>query len=333
MNWHELAAKAAFALVLLTAAASAAQPLPSYAFVVAENGASLELVSLPPVQSNESRLAVFSLPTDADIAVSGALYAANGSSLLVSRSANTTALVAIRSSQLTSKRGAEWTFAASLSPSFSVSNVDLLLPPGAVFANSTPPVVFVIARNDSVQLEWNATDSNFISAGYRLANIAVGTPSPSASTPAPSPSAPQPTPAATPQKDNYLLLAIALVLLIAGMAYIFRNKLVRAPPESGILEKEGKREKQEKTSWEEKGGLSQGQSNLLRALSDNDAKIVQAIRDAGGEVKRFELERQLGMAKSSLALSLRRLEQKNIVTVERSAVFQRIALSGWFKAL
>ncbi len=315
MNSSELRFLALAALGFCLALAPLAVALPSYTFVVSENGAVLELASFPAAQANESHLVVMDLPSDAgEPVVSGALYAVANNTLLLSRSRNTTALVAFTTSLFTSKQGGEWSFAANLSRQFSQADVIVFLPRRAELLFFSPARMRVGPRNDSLALSWNSTAGQAIYLQYAFENGPAVAQANASTSVLPIPQR-GPSPVSTTPFAAFVLIT-ALVLLIAyGLwNYLAAGKKVVPQPTPALL--------------------TPGQQNILRTLSDNDAKVVQAIASsAGGEVKRFLLERNLGFAKSSLALSLRRLEQKNIVSVDRALVFQRVRLSDWFKSL
>lgn len=330
MNGPELRWKTLFLLFILfsiLAHAAGAPGLVSYTLVASENGAVLVLASFPPLELNASRLVHLPLPGDAGSpVVSGALYSVVNRSLLLSRS-NSGILVAFRSNQLTEKHKSIWNLSLPLSPGFPQSDVRLLLPRQAILEEAVPAGPFVLPRNDSLELQWNATSSKTISVSYSFPAEAI----PSAS---PSPSALPLPPQTHPISLLPFLLLAFLILLVAG--YAFRAKLrpklaavFRGPPPAIPPENRGAGQ----TNALSGSGFTAGQSNILRTLTEGDVKIVEALFHAGGEIKRFELEKQTGLAKSSLALSLRRLEEKHIVAVERNLAFQRVRLSEWFAGL
>ncbi len=316
MNWSELR----FALLLFLAAEfSAGLELPSYDFVVSESGAVFALARFPAAGLNESRLVVLDLPADAgEPVVSGALHAVRNNSLLLSRSTNTTALTAFTTSHFTTKQGRDWSFSANFSPSFGLQDGRVLLPARATLLFYSPARAFVLPRNDSIELQWNSTRAKSIVVEYRLEapplqpRGVIGEAISASALP----------PAVQPLQPFFAFALIAA--LVALIAYAIHQYLERRrQPLPGAPPPEGR----------ETRLLSPGQANVVRTLSENDARVVEAIAQAGGEAKRFELEKKLGFAKSSLALSLRRLEEKNIVVVERALVFQRVSLSEWFSEL
>jgi len=78
---------------------------------------------------------------------------------------------------------------------------------------------------------------------------------------------------------------------------------------------------------------SSGKQNVLKTLSGNETKIVSMLLHNDGGMQRNRLERESGIAKSSLASSLQNLEKKNIITVDRNYSTHFVELTEWFKQL
>jgi uncharacterized membrane protein len=78
---------------------------------------------------------------------------------------------------------------------------------------------------------------------------------------------------------------------------------------------------------------NEGIENVMNTLTDNELTIVNALIQNKGEMKRNKLEKTSGLAKSSLASALYRLEQRNILEVDRSGAIHYIRLTDWFKSL
>ena len=79
--------------------------------------------------------------------------------------------------------------------------------------------------------------------------------------------------------------------------------------------------------------LTRGKQNVLKALTANESKIVNTLLHAGGGMRRNDLERQSGIAKSSLASSLYNLEQRNIIQVDKNTSVHYVEVTEWFKSL
>ncbi|MCK4327831.1 MAG: BlaI/MecI/CopY family transcriptional regulator [Candidatus Diapherotrites archaeon] len=71
---------------------------------------------------------------------------------------------------------------------------------------------------------------------------------------------------------------------------------------------------------------------MLKTLSDNEKKVMDLVVGNGG-MKRNVLERESGLAKSSLATTLSQLEKKKLVAVKRTATVHYVDVTGWFKGL
>jgi uncharacterized membrane protein len=70
--------------------------------------------------------------------------------------------------------------------------------------------------------------------------------------------------------------------------------------------------------------------NLLRTLSDNERKVVEALIASGGQMRRSKVERKTGISKSSLAGALKNLERKKIVELDKTYKTHSIKLTEWF---
>ncbi|MFH1225010.1 MAG: hypothetical protein V1676_04365 [Candidatus Diapherotrites archaeon] len=71
----------------------------------------------------------------------------------------------------------------------------------------------------------------------------------------------------------------------------------------------------------------------MKALSENERKVISLLASAGGEMKRNILERKSGLAKSSLASCLNMLERKNVVIIDKTSTTHFIRFTDWFKEL
>lgn len=79
--------------------------------------------------------------------------------------------------------------------------------------------------------------------------------------------------------------------------------------------------------------LSPGKQNVLKTLTGNETKIVNILLQNSGGLRRNDLEKTSGIAKSSLASCLHNLEQRNIVHVDKSLSVHYVELTEWFKSL
>ncbi|MBI4146355.1 hypothetical protein HY489_03385 [Candidatus Woesearchaeota archaeon] len=79
--------------------------------------------------------------------------------------------------------------------------------------------------------------------------------------------------------------------------------------------------------------VTEGQLNIIRAANPNEAKVLKIILHNQGHVKRNTLEKESGLSKSSLASTLKNLERKNLIAIDRRFFVHYIALTDWFKEL
>ena len=73
--------------------------------------------------------------------------------------------------------------------------------------------------------------------------------------------------------------------------------------------------------------------HVMKALSPNEALIVEIMIQKEGAIRRNELEKQTKLAKSSLASSLYNLEKRNIVIVDKTNVVHFVKFTEWFNNL
>ncbi len=73
--------------------------------------------------------------------------------------------------------------------------------------------------------------------------------------------------------------------------------------------------------------------NIIKTLPPNETKIVELLMENDGEMKRSIAERKLEIAKSSLAVSLKNLERKNIIKVDRTSASHYLRFTSWFNEL
>jgi uncharacterized membrane protein len=71
----------------------------------------------------------------------------------------------------------------------------------------------------------------------------------------------------------------------------------------------------------------------MNTLTDNELIIVNILFENSGGMKRNKLEKTSDLAKSSLASALYRLEERNILEVDKSGAMHYIKLTEWFRSL
>jgi uncharacterized membrane protein len=73
--------------------------------------------------------------------------------------------------------------------------------------------------------------------------------------------------------------------------------------------------------------------NILKTLPMNENKIMEVLLENNGEMKRSKLEKTSGISKSSLAASLKNLEKKKIIEVDKTYKSHYVKLTKWFNEL
>lgn len=79
--------------------------------------------------------------------------------------------------------------------------------------------------------------------------------------------------------------------------------------------------------------ITDGQLNIMRAANPNEALVMQILLKYNGRIKRNTLEKETKLSKSSLASTLKNLEKKNIINIDRTFFVHYITLTDWFKSL
>lgn len=279
-----------------------------YESIVAENGNALVIINL-----QGSGTINIPLPEDAsqNLDVEDALYvkASNGIDVSVGSAGN--ASVYFTSSLLTEKKGAYWLFALSLPEGFESISVSISLPSNSVI-NSTSPQAVISESDNSKLVEWNSilSGTKTVSINYFFKET---------------------PPEKQSQDFTFIISVIFAVIIIAVIAFFAlknKNKKIELKESKG---KELVAVKEELPAVKEK--VTQGQKNLLKAFTQNQRKVVELLLEFGGEIKRNQLEKESKISKSSLAATLYQLEQRNVISIDKTNVVHFIRLTDWFKGL
>ncbi|MEW6295470.1 MAG: hypothetical protein AB1467_04210 [Candidatus Diapherotrites archaeon] len=292
-------------LILLSVSAKAISL--GYQSIVAENGNALVIIRL-----QGSGTINVPLPEDApqNLEVEDALYVKASNGIDVSIGSAVSASVYFTSSLLTEKNEGNWLFTLSLPEGFESISVSISLPKNSVI-NSTSPKAAISESDTSKIVEWNA-----IPPGTKTASIGYSF---------------KETPQEEQGTDLILIVLVILAVIIIALIifFVFRSKNKK------IESKESKGElvavKEELPAVKEK--ITQGQKNLLKAFTENQRKVVELLLNYNGEVKRNQLEKESRISKSSLAATLYQLEQRNVISIDKTNVVHFIRLTDWFKGL
>jgi len=213
------------------------------------------------------------------------------------------AQVEYTSSFHTRKEQGVWYFDAQVN---SADSVQLLLPKNIQILQSQPRSA--ITKNNKVEVNWQDLLFTNISVSYvRLDS------SPSVLTIPPLP---------TSKPNFFWLLALAVVL--AGSYYFFKSKKAKNKEKTAKIVR---------NSNHDLPTIKDAQMNVIQAANDNEAIVLKLMLKHNGKIKRNALEKESGLSKSSLASSLKNLEKKNIVHIDRSFHVHYLTLSDWFKEL
>jgi len=73
--------------------------------------------------------------------------------------------------------------------------------------------------------------------------------------------------------------------------------------------------------------------SVIKTLSENEKKIVHVLIENKGIMKRSKVEKSTGISKSSLAVSLKNLEKKKILIIDKTYPVHSVKLTEWFNGL
>jgi len=280
------------AMLLLAATASATSSGVCRMYV-AENGYALVMLVI-----EGGGVVVVPLPVDVPYPrVEGAIYVQSTDGVEVSLGVNDTALLAYKSGLLTSKTGGIWNFMLDM-PLLNQTEATLSLPKDAQIMDMEPRGV--------VKNGGNTTDAYWTLSGPATINVTYTF---TEETAIPK-ETPTPTTTINPVKPQdirlmaalFFALVLAAFSLAAGALYIIRRRMTKA-----------------------------NQARLLKTLGENERLVVETLLKNGGGMRRNELERVSGMAKSSLAAVVNNLERKNIIIVDRRYTTHYVEVAETFR--
>lgn len=242
--------------------------------------------------------ATIAIPADVtDLVVEGGTFRREGKSVIVEPSGIAT--VTYVSSLFTRKEEGVWYFENSLP---AVASLVVVLPQAVHVVQAIPKAVF--EKADRWQLGWEDFSGNVSVSYVRVAQAEASQ-----------------NAIVVPLPDSNRTAWFLLFLLVAGIGYYFYRK--RKPV--------AKQEKE--ATMDLPPNIAEGQMNVIRAANPNEALVIKLVLKHNGHVKRNQIERESGLSKSSLASSLKNLEKKNIITIDRTFFVHYITLSQWFRDL
>ncbi len=265
----------------------------SYFFDVAENGETAVTIEL-------TEPAAIAVPADVAVPeVEGGSFVREGKNLIIEPDGAAT--VTYASSLFTRKQEGVWHFENNIP---SADSVVVVLPQAVHVVQAIPKAVF--EKADRWQLSWENINGSISVSYVRVAQAEAARRALTV-----------PLPDYSSRNMGFLLF-----LLIAGIAFYFCRR------QSREVVKEVK-----KLVKEMPPNISEAQMNVIRAANPNEALVLKLLLKHNGHVKRNLLERDSGLSKSSLASSLKNLEKKNIITIDRTFFVHYITLSQWFRDL
>jgi len=270
-----------------------AEIIGDYNIIVAENGDALVTIE---IQGRGT--AFLPIPLDAGSPlIDGALYVKTSSGVNLSIGSTESASVVYKTSLLTGKNLSRWSFSMPLGD-FDSSLITLSLPKNTNIIQTVPSGE-INESSESKNIFWSVGKSQKeINVDYEFVEL-------------------------KPQSQGFdaipIFFAILLIVLII-LFYLYLKKGKGEQPSAEVKE-------------EARLAVSKEKKNLMKALTENELKIVTFLINAGGSVRRSKLERESGLAKSSLASALYRLERRNILKVNKNYPAHMVELTDWFKSL
>lgn len=280
----------------------------AYDITVEENGNAVVLLAM-----DGNGTVNLPLPLDVEsLLVEGGLYVQRSNGIDVSSGIGDRILVAYKTSLLTYKEGGVWNLFIEI-PRLQNASVLVSLPDEALVVNTTPDGRISI-EGSSKNIYWDIDPEHAagvsVSYYYTPAGVArTDTTTEAEYTTTTATAANTAIAQTTPNHDVLTLVAAT----ITGIAIVVAIALILHARKSG-------------------NNIS-GKKKVLKTLTPNELKIVTMLLDAGGEMRRNELEKNSQMAKSSLASVLYSLEKRNVVMVDKTTNTHRVGLTEWFKTL
>lgn len=292
------------AIFLFSFSGSAAEHSVSYLFKAAENGETTVLVTI----EGEGTVNI-PLPKDVvDPEIRGGVYVLSEDGIEVTIDEEGKTQLGYKSSFYTRKESGVWFFESLLKEN---STAKLVLPNTVKVVQAKPSST--IRRNSYIELSWDEIENNKIYVSYIIMKDSVIIEDEGLIL----------------EKDiqlKYIILAFVIVLIIGLMLRFFFKKKEKKEKMIEITVKP-------KANEESLPNITDGQMNVIKAANENDALILIALLKHNGKMKRNTLEKEIKLAKSSLASSLNSLEKKNLVGIDRTFHVHYITLSKWFREL
>jgi len=113
-----------------------------------------------------------------------------------------------------------------------------------------------------------------------------------------------------------IIIAVILGLILTLVKFLSRKK------DSSSIEKQ--------TSSQNKISLTKRSIDITSTLKDKEKQIIRFLAESGGKSTQSKIYYTLGIPKVSLSRYIRRLEQKNIISVNKVSKVNHLQLTEWF---
>lgn len=282
-------------LVLILSSTAYAQKTGDCKVVVSENGRCLVLLSLEGAGSLE-----VPLPLDVPFPeVEGAIYVQSQEGVEVSLAEGDNAVLAYKSSLLTSKEGEKWVFTYTTPPMDSLEltvslpkniKITSLVPSGAVSStDKSTDIRWGSAGGKEVRIEYEYTDDEPVTTHRRQASGASFL-------------------------EEYLTTLLTIVVAAVLLMVLYSKKRRGQTAKTLVVQTPGKKAVMDSLSW-------------------NENQVVKLLLSKGGSMRRTDLAKATGLAKSSLAAVVNNLEKKQVIDVDKRYTVHTINLTDSFKRL
>ncbi len=105
------------------------------------------------------------------------------------------------------------------------------------------------------------------------------------------------------------------------------------PPLAVAESKAEKKEEDADKKEQYKDMIQKERENLLLSLTENERSVINLLMEHNGDLLRTEISRGTNLPKSSLAMALKKLEDKKIIEIDKTFTIHKVKFTAWFKSL
>ena len=220
--------------------------------------------------------------------------------------------ISYTTSYYTRKEEGIWYFSM---PILNGSTINLTVPKEIQLVQIRPAAF--IAKKKQLEIHWKSLEQNRIKLSYVFLKESI-----------------EENTNLDESKNSTVTLIISLItlaVLITGTIILRKShflKKSKSLKNKSVISKNLKQQRELKQP-----DISDAQLNIIRAVNKNEALIIEILLKFNNAIKRNQLEKETDLAKSSLASSLKNLEHKKIILIDRSFSTHYITFTEWFTEL